>query len=192
MHNGFLCCLGFFSVVRLLLYVCQVTLSTLYNKCRCCFVFLNPCACCGVKFLSLSSAVHSRSGEELSVRIVTLPGWACTWTSHAQKREAWPLPISCFPVIWQKWGTSSLPDMSQESGPCRGLCAILIPKDHLMYVKTRNAVTCCYDGCWQYLIWPLFPKFHLCSIEWARAGLRLWVNELWASASGEQPGCLHD
>lgn len=85
-----------------------------------------------------SLAVHSRSGEELSVRTVTLPGWACTSTSHALQREAWPLPIRCFPVIWQKWGTSFFPDLSQEFGPCRSLCAILIPRDMLCILKTQT------------------------------------------------------
>lgn len=178
--------LWLFSAVRLLLYVCQVISSTVYNWCRCCFVSLNPCARGSVKFLSLFGSLQQVRWE--AVRTVTLPGWACTWTSHALSREAWPRTVSSFPVIWQKWGTSSLPNMSQEFGPSRSLCAI--PK--YMYFKPTNAVRCCCGGCRSYFIWPLFLKFHLCGVEWTWASLCLWVNELWASASGKQPGCLHD
>lgn len=87
--------LWLFSAVRLLSYVCQVTLSTVYNKCRCCFVSFNLCVCCSVKFLSLSLAVHSRSGEKLSEQwhslVEPVPGLPML---YRERRDFFQPPVS--------------------------------------------------------------------------------------------------
>lgn len=138
--------LGLFLAVRLLLYVGQVTLSTVYSELHCCFVSPEPCVRGGVKFLFASlwqpaaAQVRSCLLERRHSLVPPVPGLP---TLYRKRRDFFQSPL--YLSYDKNEEISSMPDMSQEFGPCRSLCSITIPRDVLCILqpqmKQRVAMT---------------------------------------------------
>lgn len=93
----------------------------------------------GVKFLFVSlwqpAATQVRSSllERRHSLVLPVPGLP---TLYRKRRDLFQSPL--YLSYDKNEEISSMPDMSQEFGPCRSLCAITIPKDVLCILQPQT------------------------------------------------------